>query len=363
MAPIGFALLALGIIGLIYGIMQRMKAGRVTDAPLVKTGDVAGRGAQVAGPKGAVSAQGTVLCQQPVIAPVSGTPSLFYELKVTAEWKDGDTTKSKEIDHQKVAAQLAINDGSGPVWVDLREGGDFEPMAKKEMEQSTGLLKGIVGGELVFGNYRLQAGIGNLGTTYKVEEKCLPVQPSLYVCGKLADGGGAITAPGWRSLIVSNQSRDQLLAAATKSSKISLIAGAAATAVGLALGIAGSMMTSSEASADTAAPNVTAPSEPAAAASEPVDAPTSTAAAAPPKKTGTTASKPSTPASGTSASAASASAAGSSTSAPAAASATSAPAAASAESAPAATSRPVTTSAAAASTPAKASIKPIKLKK
>lgn len=353
MAPIGFALLALGIIGLIYGIMQRMKAGRVADAPLAPTGDVAARGAQVAGPKGAISAQGNVLCQQPVIAPVSGTPSLFYELKVTAEWKDGDTTKTKELDHQKVAAQLAINDGSGPVWVDLREGGDFEPMAKKEMEQSTGLLKGIVGGELVFGGYRLHAGIGNLGTKYKVEEKCLPVQPSLYVCGKLADGGGAITAPGWRSLIVSNQSRDQLLAAATKSSKVSLIAGAAAAAVGLALGIVGSMMGSSEASADTTAATATASSEPAAAAPDaPADAPSSSAATPPAKKPGTATTKPATTSSATAASAAASGSSAPAASAAAASAATSAPATTAAASAPA-------TTAAAASTPAKTVVKPI----
>ncbi len=361
MAPIGFALLALGVVGLIYGILMRMKAGRVTDAPLASTGDVAARGPQVAGPRGAISAQGSVICQQPVIAPVSGPPAYFYEIKVTAEWKDGDTTKTKELDHQKVAAQLAINDGSGPVWVDLREGGDFEPMAKKEMEQSTGLLKGIVGGELVFGQYRLHAGIGNLGTTYKVEEKCLPVQPSLYVCGKLADGGGAITAPSWRSLIVSNQSRDQLLAAATKSSKISLIAGAAAAVVGVALGIAGTMLGSSDAAADTSAPTATTTTEPVAAASaEPTGAPTASPASAPMRKPGTTAAKPSTTAT-------SASAATPATTATAATPATTATAAAPATTAAAtapATTSPAKTTATASTTAAKPAAKPtIKLKK
>lgn len=360
MAPIGFALLALGVVGLVYGILMRMKAGRVTDAPLASTGDVAARGPQVAGPRGAISAQGSVICQQPVIAPVSGTPAYFYEIKVTAEWKDGDATKTKELDHQKVAAQLAINDGSGPVWVDLREGGDFEPMAKKEMEQSTGLLKGIVGGELVFGQYRLHAGIGNLGTTYKVEEKCLPVQPSLYVCGKLADGGGVITAPSWRSLIVSDKSRDQLLAAATKSAKISLIAGAAAAVVGVALGVAGTMLSSSEAAADTGAPTASAAAEPVAAASaEPNDAPTASPASAPMRKPGTTAAKPGTAAATTAAAATPTTTAAAAT--PAATSAAAATPAA--VTAPAAAS-PAKATAAAPATAAKPATKPtIKLKK
>src|SRR5688572_8191650 len=103
MTPIGMLLVALGIIGIIVGIFQRVKAGRVTDAPLVSTGDAASRGQQLAGPKGQISAQGGVMCQQPLYAPVTGTPCLFFELKVTAEWKDGDTTKTKEIEHQKVA--------------------------------------------------------------------------------------------------------------------------------------------------------------------------------------------------------------------------------------------------------------------
>ncbi|MEZ4298888.1 MAG: GIDE domain-containing protein [Polyangiaceae bacterium] len=295
MTPVGFLLVALGIIGLIYGLIQRSKAGRVTDAPHVSTGDAAARGAQLAGPKGQISAQGGVMMQQPIYSPVTGTPCLFYELKVTAEWKEGDSSKSKDLDHQKVAAQFAINDGSGPVWIDLREGGDFEPMQSKDMEQSTGLLKGIVGGELTFGNYRLNAGIGSLGTTYKVTEKVLPVQQQLYVCGRMAEQGGIITAPKWRALIASNQTRDQLLASALKTAKIALIAGGAMFVVGGALaGIGAAMGGDDSDDANTAATaSATAPApEPAASAdaepsAEPTDepaAPTAAAAAAPVKK-------------------------------------------------------------------------------
>src|SRR5688572_19702323 len=108
MIQLGMALFALGVIGLIYGIMQKLKAGRVADAPFVKTGEAASRGMQAAGPKGAISVEGNVLCQQPLMSPVTGVPCLFYELKCTAEWKDGDTTKTKEITHDKMAAQWAV---------------------------------------------------------------------------------------------------------------------------------------------------------------------------------------------------------------------------------------------------------------
>ncbi|MBK8251679.1 MAG: hypothetical protein IPK82_03310 [Polyangiaceae bacterium] len=300
MAPVGFLLVAIAIIGLIYGLIMRARAGRVTDAPFVSTGDAAARGAQLAGPKGQISAQGGVMMQQPVYAPVSGTPCMFYELKVTAEWKDGDTTKTKELDHQKVAAQFAINDGSGPVWIDLREGGDFEPTVSKQMEQSTGLLKGIVGGELVFGNYRLNAGIGSLGTTYKVEEKAFPVQQQMYVCGRMAEQGGMITAPKWRALLATNQTRDQYLAAAMKTAKIALIAAAAMFVVGGALAGIGLAMGGGDKADDAAAASASAsaPSAPASAtdapSAEPTDAPAASGAQPTKKPVTGTSTKPTT---------------------------------------------------------------------
>src|SRR6185436_18778779 len=129
--------------------------GRVTDAPLAPTGEVARRGREVAGPKGQISAQGTVVCQQPLYAPFSGQPCLYYEITCTAKWKSGDTHKSEVIDRQKMAAQFAIDDGSGPVWVDAREGGEFSPTERKSETKGTGLIGGLTGTDLVFGNYRV----------------------------------------------------------------------------------------------------------------------------------------------------------------------------------------------------------------
>src|SRR5262249_30229961 len=160
---IALVLIALGIVGLIYGFLQKLKAGRVADAPLVKTGEAAAKGAAAANPKGGISAEGNVVCQQPLISPVTGVPCLYYALKVTASWKDGDHQKSKELTHEKRAAQFAVDDGSGPVWVDARQGGDFEPTQKKEETKGTSLLGGITGQDLVFGNYRVSTGMLSLG--------------------------------------------------------------------------------------------------------------------------------------------------------------------------------------------------------
>jgi hypothetical protein len=233
---------ALGIIGLVYGVFQKVKAGRVMDAPLASTGDVTRRGREVAGPKGQISAQGNVVCRQPLIAPFSGQPCLYYRIKCTAKWKDGDKQKEKILDDTKMAAEFAIDDGSGPVWVDAREGGDFEPSQRKSETKGTGLLGGITGADLVFGQYRVNTPMLDIGTKYEVEEDILPIVPRIYACGKVADQGGAIGAPGWRSLILSAKSRDELLASATKTAKMALIGGAAAFVVGSGMAAVGQLV-------------------------------------------------------------------------------------------------------------------------
>jgi len=277
MQTIGLILVTLGVIGILYGIVMKLKAGRVADAPLATTGDVVQRGQAVAGPKGQISAQGAVVCQSPLVAPFSGTPCLYYEIKCTAEWKDGDTTKTKVLNEQKVAAQFAIDDGTGPVWVDAREGGDFEPSQKKRETKGTGLLGGITGTELMFGQYRVSTGMLNMGTKYTVEEEVLPLVPRLYACGRLADQGGMIASPSWRQLILSSKSRDELLSHATKSAKIALLAGAAAFLVGGGVATVAQMLDKDDDGATAAVTTATT------ATTEPKSSPTPTeTASAPP---------------------------------------------------------------------------------
>lgn len=263
--PVGIALFALGLIGFIYGIFQRLKAGRITGAPLVKTNDIAMRGRAVAGAKGAVSAQGHVACPVPVHAPFSGVPCLYYEIRCTARWKDGDTHKSKVVDEQKVAAQFTIDDGSGPVGIDAREGGDFEPTQKKSEIKGTGLIGGLTGTDLEFGNYRVSTPILDVGTKYEVEEVLLPLVPTLYACGRIGDAGNLIASPSWQELLLSSKSRDALLAAATKTSKIALGAGALLLLVGGGAATAGTLLAQQE-------PAAASPP----AASSPITAPTPT---------------------------------------------------------------------------------------
>lgn len=237
MAGLGIIIAFISVIVLVFGLLQRTKAKRVADAPFVSTLDASSRGKEVASPKGAISAQGQVRCDQPLIAPMSGTPSLWYKIKVTATWTEGKESKSRELETQQAAASFSINDGTGEVWIDARKGGDFQPTLTRSETKGTGLIGGLTGQELVFGNHRIQPGIMNVGTKYTVREECLPVENRLYVCGVVGDR--SITAPGWRNLLISNKTREELFAGATKNAKMMLMGGAGAFAVGMILTIVG----------------------------------------------------------------------------------------------------------------------------
>jgi hypothetical protein len=252
MGVVAALLIGFGIIAIIYGLIMRRRVSRVSDAPFAKTGEIAQKGSAVASPKGAISAEGNVTCPQPIVSPVTGTTCLFYELEVTQEWKDGDTTKTKTLTKEKRAAQFAIDDGSGPVWIDAREGGDFEPQQKKEETKSTGLLGGITGQELVFGNYRLATGMLSLGSKYKVEEKVLPAVPKLYVCGKLGSSNEIMQPGGLSSLLITNKSRTDYLGHALASFKYAMMGGGGGIVVGIILGVVASMMGGDDAKAKTA---------------------------------------------------------------------------------------------------------------
>lgn len=236
-------LVGLGIIALIWGAMQKYKAGRLASAPYRKTGEVAQMGMAVAGDRGAVSVEGAVSCPQVLIAPVSGTPCLFYEVEAVARWKDGDSEKSKEVVKEKTAAQFAVDDGSGYVMVHAAEGGDYDPMEKTFDEtRGAGILGGVkaafTGEGMPFGNhgFTMPAGSFPVGTRFTVTERVLKPQPRLYVCGKVHEAGG-IGSPSWTALILSGRSRDELLGSTAKTARNFLMGGAAAAGVGTLLGI------------------------------------------------------------------------------------------------------------------------------
>jgi hypothetical protein len=240
MGALAAILVAAGIAGLVYGGMQKFKAGRLSKAPFAKTGEAA-KNPSVSGEKGSISVQGAVRAPQPMRSPVTGTLCLFYELKVVGTWKDGDSSQSKDYVDEKAAARFTLDDGSGPVGVEAGAGGDFEPLEQTFQEtKKEGFfadLKTAVGKgkPMMFGNYAFANPVNSKADKFECTERVFKVQPSLFAVGKLE--GGKIVAPSWTSLILSNKSREELLGATTKGAKNFLVGGGAVAAVGLVLGL------------------------------------------------------------------------------------------------------------------------------
>jgi hypothetical protein len=246
MGAIAAIFVGFGIIGVIWGVMQKLKAGRLSKAPLVSTGDAAGRGDQVAGPHGAIAVQGAVEARRRLVSPVTGTECLYYELKVVGTWKEGDSTKSKDYVHEKACAELYVNDGTGAVRVDASGGGDFDPCPKTfEETKKEGFLADLKnamgqGQPIMFGSYAFTNPTLSKADKFTCTERVMPLQSSLYVCGRSLNG--TIGAPQIASLILSSKSRDELLGSTARNAKRFLLGGAATAVVGAVLGVVSSLV-------------------------------------------------------------------------------------------------------------------------
>src|SRR5690606_94613 len=138
-------------------------------------------------------------------------------------------------------------------FIDAKEGGDFEPSEVFRDSKKVGLLGGIMGKDLQFGNYTISTGMIALGTEYKVEEKVLPVVPTLYVNGKMSQQGNVLSKPTFpRAMIISNKSRDEVLGAAQAGAKYALLGGAGSAVVGTILGVVSSFVGGGDVKADDA---------------------------------------------------------------------------------------------------------------
>src|SRR5690606_31546726 len=111
LSGIATIVLVVGVLLVGVGIYQRIKAGRVSKAAHVPTGDAATRGASVAGKGGAISVEGPVVCPEPLLSPVTQTPCLYYEVEVTGHWKEGNNNRSKKYYDDKLGVTFAVDDG------------------------------------------------------------------------------------------------------------------------------------------------------------------------------------------------------------------------------------------------------------
>ncbi|MFL5321965.1 MAG: GIDE domain-containing protein [Myxococcaceae bacterium] len=223
----------------VFGLMQHLKGKRILAAPFLKTGDVAKPGAP-AGDKGAVSTEGALVAEgadATVTSPITKTKCLAYEIEVyrhhekTVQTQDGAKTEKgkNKIKTIQGGAVIQLNDGSGVVQVDVKDGkADFDNWKKVYDEKSS---------HLTFEGYTITAdGSGDGYTTgYSAVEKVVPLDTSknLFVLGKLE--GGKIIKPSWRSLMISNKGREGLMGSTAKKTKVGFIGGGVGAVGGIAM--------------------------------------------------------------------------------------------------------------------------------
>ena len=229
MQYLGFFLVFIAFVALVFGLLQHLKGKKILAAPFKKTGEIA-QNPGVADAKGIVSCEGAVAAQQPAFAPCSGTPCVYFEIEVIQEWskhvitEDGSKTeKGKDtIQTVKSGAVFFVDDGSGPMAVDPRQGMDVELDKSFEQEQNVSY------GDVVFGQFQTHvphASGDKHGHGVKVIEKIVPVQGGMFVMGQLANQ--TITKPSGMlgTLRASRKGRAALLGATKRNTLIGFIAG------------------------------------------------------------------------------------------------------------------------------------------
>lgn len=241
MQGFGYFLVFVAAVAALVGFLQHRKGKKILAAPFKRTGEIASNPG-VADAKGFISCEGAIEAPQPVFAPCSGTPCVYYEVEVVQEWeKHVNTEDGHKVEKGKTTIQNAkggtifnVNDGSGPVAVDPREGLSVE--LDKTFEQA----QNVSYGDVIFGQFQAHvphAGGDKHGRSVKVVEKIVPVQGRMFINGQLTNQMISKPKGMLGSLHGSRKGRAALLGATKRNSKIGLIAAAACFVPGLAMAI------------------------------------------------------------------------------------------------------------------------------
>ena len=267
MAGFGGLLLAIGFIAAIYWFIMARKAGKIKSVPFRKPSEIAAQGPASADAKGQVSCEGQVQ-GQPLIAPCSGQPCLYWEFELVRQWEKSSTDSngnrttssgSTSVNTEKLGTVFTLTDGTGGVAIDCTKKPDSDLKTSHSSEIRIGML---LPGELMFGNLRTQVPHlpgGENVKGFKGVEKIVPFQAgqTLFALGKLSQGqyGPTLGDMGWSSLMLSDKGREATLGSAVKGAKIGMITTIASSAIGAILLTIGLIMGPSAPATATAAPD------------------------------------------------------------------------------------------------------------
>jgi hypothetical protein len=241
MQYLGFFLLAVFVLGLIGAFLQRAKGKKLIAAPFKKTAEAASD-PQAGDAKGTVSVEGQIACQQPLRGPQSGQACIYFHYKLEEEHtksklteRGTETTKEwRVVSEQKTGTAFTLDDGSGPVWVQITDGVDAELHPSFSGTPGTG-----AGGSVASAALGMVASALS-GARLRATERIIPAQGKLFALGKL-DGGRIGKTDGMLGkLILSTKGRDGLIGATKRNTIIGFVVAGIGLVAGIPLSVLGS---------------------------------------------------------------------------------------------------------------------------
>jgi len=245
---LGFVLLFVAFIALAVGLINLRKAKKLLSAPFKKTGEISMLG-QSPDPSGAISTEGNVIVNEPLISPCSGRPCVYFEVEVERMWQKTEMTENgaktskgtSNVVTEKQGGVFYLDDGSGAATIDARAKASAND--RKDLVQSFEQVQNVVAGDVYFGQFKANvpydttSGRSTIGV--KCTERVLTADGSLFVLGKL-QGNAISTSDGMLGkLMLSRKGRDALVGKAQKWQKVGLIAAAVSAVPGLIIAIFG----------------------------------------------------------------------------------------------------------------------------
>jgi hypothetical protein len=278
---IGGLLIAIAVIALIYWLIMARKTGKIRDIPFRKPSEIAQQGSAAGDAKGLASCEGQVQ-GQPINAPMSGQPCLYWEIEITRAWEkystdsNGNSTTSSGTTSavtEKGGTIFGLTDGAGTVGVDCTKKPDTDLKDSHSSEVRIGML---LPGELQFGNLRTQVPhlpSGENVKAFRGKEKILPFSQgqTLFALGKVAQGphGPMLTEMGWSSLMISDKGRDATLGSSVTHAKYAMFTTLGAGGAGAIMLVVGLLVAKVEQPAVQQAASAEGPALSAASATQP----------------------------------------------------------------------------------------------
>jgi hypothetical protein len=246
MQYVGYFLIVLAIVALIISFLQMAKGKKIGAAPFHKTGEFQ-RNPQIAGATGLVSTEGQIQVQQPLMAPCSNKPCVYFHVKVEREvekstlTEDGTkTTKSWEmVSEQKRGLSFFLDDSSGPVGVTITDSVDanLEQTFNGTPPGGGGLMNLL--GSALSGMHR-----------HRAIEHIIPATGHLFVMGKLAGGYIGKTDGMLGKLVASTKGRQGILGATKRNMILGFVAAVLCLGGGIPLAILGDAPKSNDCPSD-----------------------------------------------------------------------------------------------------------------